>query len=297
MKSFGTRPRFRGGAMRYSQPRELPEERLHKALATLGLGSRRQIEQWIAAGRVRINGRVAELGERYVPGDRIEIDGKLLRLQPRPRTHRRVIVYNKPEGEVVTRFDPEGRPRVFDHLPSLRGSRWIAVGRLDINSSGLLLLTTDGDLANRLMHPSQEIEREYAVRVFGEVTQEMRQRLLDGVSLEDGPARFDAIDEVGGMGLNKWYHVLIREGRQREVRRLWEAVGAQVSRLIRVRYGNVVLGDWLRLGRWRELEQEELTELLALAGMGRETWEAEPRRGDRRDGVPPSRRRFPLEDR
>lgn len=297
MQSFGTRPRFRGGAMRYSQPREQPEERLHKALAALGLGSRRQIEQWITAGRVRINGRVAELGERYVPGDRIEIDGRLLRLQPRPRLHRRVIVYNKPEGEVVTRFDPEGRPRVFDHLPSLRGSRWIAVGRLDINSSGLLLLTTDGDLANRLMHPSQAIEREYAVRVFGEMTQEMGQRLLDGVSLEDGPARFDAIYEVGGIGLNKWYHVIIREGRQREVRRLWEAVGAQVSRLIRVRYGNVVLGDWLRLGRWRELEQEELTGLLALAGLGRETSEVEPRTDGRRGGVPQSRRRFSSDDR
>ncbi len=252
-------------------------ERLQKVLANAGLGSRREIETWITAGRIRVNGRVAVLGDRVDTTDRIQIGGRIVqrgRLAPAPR---RVLVYNKPEGELVTRFDPQGRPTVFQNLPRLRRGRWITVGRLDINSAGLLLVTTDGELANRLMHPGQAIAREYAVRVLGGVAEAGLQQLLTGVQLEDGPARFEEVVDAGGQGANHWYHVVIREGRRREVRRMWEAAGARVSRLIRVRYGNIRLGNHLRSGRWRELEPQELDGLLETAGLRRTTVQRPPR--------------------
>ena len=242
-------------------------ERLQKVLANAGLGSRREIEAWIEAGRVSVNGEPAKLGDRVGPDARIEVDGRAIGAARLATATRRVIVYNKPEGELVSRADPEGRPTVFQRLPRLRQGRWISVGRLDLNSSGLLLLTTDGELANRLMHPSQSVEREYAVRILGRVEDQMLVRLTRGVELDDGPARFEEIVDTGGTGANHWYHVVIVEGRQREVRRMWEAVGARVSRLIRVRYGNVLLGNRTRQGHWRDLEPEEMADLYRVAGL------------------------------
>ncbi len=242
-------------------------ERLQKLLANAGFGSRREIERWIEAGRIRVNGKIARLGDKVHPQDLIQIDDRRIRAGQVEDVERRVILYNKPEGELVTRFDPEGRPTVFKRLPKLRRGRWIAVGRLDINSSGLLLFTTDGELANRLMHPARPIEREYAVRVLGEVGEEQLQRLVHGVELEDGPARFEEIVESGGEGANRWFHVVIMEGRNREVRRLWEAVGAKVNRLKRVRFGPVMLDSRLLAGRWREATPEENRQLLETVGL------------------------------
>lgn len=242
-------------------------ERVQKVLATRGFGSRRQIEGWIAAGRIWINGQLARLGDRVGPGDRILVGEREIRLERDKTPLRQVIVYNKPEGELVTRNDPDGRPTVFERLPRLHRQRWIAVGRLDFNTSGLLLFTTDGALANRLMHPSREVEREYSVRVLGEVTPGQLGQLTAGVELEDGKARFERIRDAGGSGANHWYKVVLKEGRNREVRRLWEAVGVAVSRLIRVRYGNVELGPRLFMGHWRRLEAAEIVGLLALAGL------------------------------
>jgi 23S rRNA pseudouridine2605 synthase len=240
--------------------------RIQKALAEAGLGSRREIEGWIAEGRIKVNGQTAKLGDKIVPTDRVQLDGRPVRL----RAHQdalRIIAYNKPEGEIVTRQDPKGRPTVFVRLPKLDRGRWVAVGRLDINTSGLLLLTNSGELANRLMHPSRAVEREYAVRVLGEVPREALYRLTHGVELDDGPARFEEIVDSGGAGANRWYHVVLREGRNREVRRLWEAVGLRVSRLKRVRYGNVILGPDVLSRHWRELTAGEVGGLLELAGM------------------------------
>jgi 23S rRNA pseudouridine2605 synthase len=256
---------------------------VQKVLADSGLGSRRQIEGWIVEGRVQVNGKLAKLGDKVTPADQIHVDGKPIRRRPARAETLRVIAYNKPEGELVTRSDPEGRPTVFARLPRLPGGRWIAVGRLDINTSGLLLLTDNGELANRLMHPSREVEREYAVRVLGEVPPDALERLTQGVDLEDGPARFEAIREAGGAGANRWYHVVLAEGRNREVRRLWEAAGVQVSRLIRVRYGNVSLGPRVFTGHWRDLTDEEIGGLLQLAGMER------PRPPERRVSARPSK--------
>jgi 23S rRNA pseudouridine2605 synthase len=244
-----------------------PGERLQKVLANAGMGSRREIEGWITAGRVEVNGETAQLGQRVTPTDAIKVDGRKVSVKRLEPPEREVLVYNKPEGELVTRKDPEGRRIVFDHLPKLKHGRWIPVGRLDINSSGLLLLTTDGELANQLMHPSRQVEREYAVRVMGEVTQEQLEELVHGVELEDGPARFEEIVESGGDGINRWYHVVIMEGRQREVRRMWEAVGAKVNRLKRVRYGSVMLESALKVGRWRHLSDKEIDELLKTLGL------------------------------
>jgi len=242
-------------------------ERLQKVLAGAGFGSRREIEGWIEAGRVSVDGRTARLGDRVGLDARIEVDGRPIAAgRLAPPVHR-VILYNKSEGELVTRADPEGRPTVFQNLPRLAQGRWIAVGRLDVNSSGLLLLTTDGELANRLMHPSHSVAREYAVRVLGRVPDEMLERLTHGVELDDGPARFEEIVDTGGAGANHWYHVVIMEGRQREVRRMWEAVGARVSRLIRVRYGNILLGNRTRQGHWRDLEPDQTAELYRLVGL------------------------------
>lgn len=242
-------------------------EKLQKVLARAGLGSRRELEEWIKSGRITVNGQPAKLGDRVEPNDTLKVDGHPVRL-PRPEeVRRRVMVYHKPEGEVCTRSDPESRPTVFDRLPVLRGGRWIAIGRLDINTTGLLLFTNDGELAHRLMHPAAQVEREYAVRILGEVDEAMLQRLRRGVLLEDGEARFNSIADAGGEGANHWYHVTLAEGRNREVRRIWESQGVQVSRLIRVRYGNVVLDRTVRLGTWQELALEEVNKLAGLVDL------------------------------
>ena len=240
-------------------------ERLQKVLARAGLGSRREIEGWIRAGRIKVNGVIAELGAQVSGGETVTLDGKPVTLEAPDVL--RVIAYHKPVGELCTRHDAEGRPTVFDQLPRLSQGRWISVGRLDINTSGLLLLTNDGELANRLMHPSQQLEREYAVRVFGEIDGLILNRLLEGVELEDGPARFLALRDAGGSGANHWYHVVLGEGRNREVRRLWESQGVQVNRLIRVRYGPIELGRRPPAGKWRELEPAEIAALRAAAGL------------------------------
>lgn len=245
-------------------------EKLQKVLARAGLGSRRELELWIEGGRVTVNGAVAKLGDRVLPQQDIRVDGQPLSASARHGTRRRVIIYSKPEGQVCTMADPEGRPTVFDRLPVLRGARWIVIGRLDFNTQGLLLFTTDGALANKLMHPSSEIEREYAVRVLGAVDADMLTRLRAGVPLDDGPAHFDDIRDAGGEGANHWYHVTLKEGRNREVRRMWEAVGVKVSRLIRVRFGPVTLPRMLRPGRWEELDPELMTALVESVGLAPE---------------------------
>ncbi len=248
-------------------------EKLQKILARAGQGSRREIEEVIAAGRVSVDGKIATLGDRVQVSSstKIRIDGNLVSLIPTQKEICRVLMYYKPEGELCTRSDPEGRATVFDRLPRLTGSRWIAVGRLDINTSGLLLFTTDGELANRLMHPSREVEREYSVRVFGEVNDAMIQRLRKGVQLEDGPANFKQIKAVGGTGINQWFDVTLTEGRNREVRRLWESQGIQVSRLIRIRYGNIKLEKSLPRGGWEEMGLEQVNYLRELVGLKPET--------------------------
>ncbi|MBC9250043.1 23S rRNA pseudouridylate synthase B [Pseudomonas alcaligenes] len=243
-------------------------EKLQKVLARAGQGSRRDIEQWIKDGRVKVNGVVATLGARVDQRDAISVDGQLLRREEVAQVVRRVLIYNKPEGEICTRDDPEGRPTVFDRLPRPREGRWINIGRLDINTTGLLLFTTDGELANRLMHPSFEMDREYAVRVRGEVTDEMIEQLKAGVMLEDGPAKFTDIKEAPrGDGFNHWYHCVVMEGRNREVRRLWESQGLVVSRLKRVRFGPVFMTSDLPMGRWREMSQREVDILSEECGL------------------------------
>lgn len=242
-------------------------DKLQKLLANAGLGSRRQLEEIIKQGRISINGKLATLGDRATPADEIRIDGRLVRTRAEREKRRRVIAYYKPEGEICSTSDPEGRPTVFDRLPKLTGDRWIMVGRLDINSSGLLLFTNDGNLAHRLMHPSSEVVREYAVRVLGEVTPEIASRLTHGVELEDGMAKFDDIKEGGGAGVNKWYHVTIKEGRKREVRRMFETQELKVSRLIRTRYGTVILPKELKTGRFIELDAKDIGKLGELVGV------------------------------
>lgn len=226
-------------------------ERIQKLLAAAGLGSRREVEQWIAAGRVHVGGEVARLGDRATVADRITVDGKPVPLAS-AGTRLRVLLYHKPVGELVTRSDPAGRPTVFSRLPP---GRWVAVGRLDVNTSGLLLLTDSGELANRLMHPRYAVEREYLARVRGTLDRRSLQKLRAGIDLDDGPAAFESIEPRDGKteGANRWYRVALREGRKREVRRLFEAVGAPVSRLIRVRYGPVCLPRDLAPGSWREM--------------------------------------------
>ncbi len=236
-------------------------ERLQKVLAQMGLGSRRAIEQWIRDGRILVNGETAQLGVTVDANDKIKVDGKPVSLARVATAQPRVIIYNKPEGEVCSKQDDQNRPTVFDHLPNLTQGRWVNIGRLDVNTSGLILFTTDGELANRLMHPSYQIEREYAVRVFGEVAEDTIKLLTRGVELEDGVASFTRILDAGGQGRNHWYHVVLNEGRNREVRRLWESQDVQVSRLIRLRYGPVELGRDVRQGRWRDLAYEEMRAL------------------------------------
>ena len=248
-------------------------EKLQKVLARAGHGSRREIEAMISAGRVSVDGKLATLGDRVELSSflKIRIDGHIVSVNESVTEVCRVLAYYKPEGELCTRKDPDGRPTVFDRLPKLRGARWIAVGRLDVNTCGLLLFTTDGELANRLMHPSREVEREYAVRVFGQVDDEKIKQLSRGVQLEDGPAAFKTLKFTGGEGINQWYNVTLTEGRNREVRRLWEAVGVQVSRLIRVRYGDITLPKGLPRGGWTELDLSDTNYLRNLVGLDEET--------------------------
>ena len=229
------------------------------------------METVISQGRVSVDGKTAYLGDRVEGNEQIRIDGHPVVIKAKGDEMCRVLMYNKPEGEMCTRKDPEGRPTVFDRLPPLEGGRWVAVGRLDINTSGMLLFTTDGELANRLMHPSHKVEREYAVRVFGEVDEAMLQRLRGGVKLEDGPARFQKITYHGGEGRNHWFHVVLSEGRNREVRRLWESQDVQVSRLIRVRYGNMEMLRQLPLGGWTELGLKEVNYFRKLVNLPPET--------------------------
>jgi 23S rRNA pseudouridine2605 synthase len=230
-------------------------EKLQKILADAGIGSRRDMEELIIAGRVSVNGEPAHIGQRVAPTDQVRVNGKPLQ-RKQPGRLPRVLIYHKPPGEIVSQDDPGERPTVFDRMPKVSGGRWVAVGRLDFNTEGLLILTTSGDLANRLMHPRYEVEREYAVRVLGELTPEARGRLLEGVALDDGMAKFSRIDDEGGTGVNHWYRVTIGEGRNREVRRMFSAVGLEVSRLIRIRYGAIQLPRSLARGRYSELSPE-----------------------------------------
>ncbi len=262
-------------------------EKLQKVLARAGYGSRREIEGWISEGRVSVNGSIVQLGERVSEGDLIRIDGKVVsktRLQNR-RT--RVLMYHKPVGEVTSRTDDEGRTTVFERLPRIANGRWIVVGRLDLNTSGLLLFTNDGELANRLMHPSHTIEREYAVRILGEVPPDIITTLTNGVELEDGEARFTAIRDGGGEGANHWFHVILEEGRNREVRRLWESQGVKVSRLIRVRYGEITMPRMLKPGRWEYLTDEEVTRLRQSVGLEKQPIKKSPMRSNKK---PPARK-------
>jgi 23S rRNA pseudouridine2605 synthase len=252
--------------------------KLHKVLAEGGLGSRRDMEELIIAGRVSVNGEPAHIGQRILPTDQVRINGKLLQRKVSKRPPR-VLVYHKPAGEIVSTSDPEGRPSVFDRLPNMKAAKWLAVGRLDFNTEGLLLFTTSGDLANRLMHPRYEIEREYAVRTLGELEEGMRQKLLAGVELDDGMAQFSRIADGGGEGINKWYRVTIGEGRNREVRRMFEAIGLTVSRLIRTRYGAMTLPRGLKRGRWEELDEHAVRDLLSLCGLDKIAGQKEAGKG------------------
>src|SRR5699024_2776674 len=238
-------------------------EKLQKVLARTGMGSRRELETWISAGRVSVNGSVAKLGDRVTNKDLIRVDGRIVNTPKEEEIARRIIMYHKPAGEVCSRNDPQGRPTVFENLPRLRNLRWVLVGRLDINTSGLLLFTTDGELAHRLMHPSNEFVREYAVRVRGRLTPEQQQALLTGVELEDGISKFATLEEAGGgeESLNQWYKVTLLGGKYREVRRLFGSQGLEVSRLIRIRFGDLKLPPQLRLGRWAELDASEVEEI------------------------------------
>jgi len=242
-------------------------ERLQKILARIGLASRREIEDWIRDGRITLNGQYAKLGDRYHPGDRVTVNGRPIDLDSRNLEPTRVLLYHKPIGEVVTRRDPEGRPVIFTQLPRPSRGRWITIGRLDINTQGLLLVTTNGELANRLMHPSREIEREYAVRVLGNIDERILERLSKGVELEDGPAKFDSIRSAGGEGANHWFHVTLREGRNRIVRRLWESQGITVSRLMRIRFANLELPPRLRARTFMELPPDHVEALMLSVGL------------------------------
>ncbi len=235
-------------------------EKIQKYLANLGVNSRRQLEIMIAEGRVLVNGEPAHVGQRVEGDESIRVDGKLIQAAPLLETE--LLLFNKPEGVVCTRSDEENRPTVFDYLPECHQGRWVMVGRLDINTTGLLLFTNNGELANRLMHPSHEIEREYAVRVYGKVDSALLNRLKQGVELEDGHAHFDSITDAGGEGANHWYHVVLKRGRNREVRRLWESQGIVVSRLIRIRYGSIPLSSTLPTGQYRYGTEREINSLL-----------------------------------
>jgi len=247
-----------------SRSKSKDPERIQKLLAQAGVGSRRQVEQWISDGSIIVNGVVAKLGDKITFRDDVRLKGRPVKLDSKINVSTEVLVYHKPAGEIVSKRDPEGRPSVFKRLPRIKNGRWIAVGRLDLNTQGLLMFTNDGDLANKLMHPSQQIDREYAVRVMGVVTKEMVEKLVNGVELEDGKARFEDVKESGGEGINRWYHVVVAEGRNRVVRRLWESQGCKVNRLIRVRYGSVFLPPGLPAGRHVMLDKKEVEALKKL---------------------------------
>lgn len=240
----------------------MSNERLQKILSQAGIGSRREMERWIEQGMVSVNGAVAKIGDSAGPEDKIFVKGKLIANPLRGKTKTRVLIYHKPVGEISSRHDPKHDKTVFDKLPHLRQGRWIQVGRLDINTSGLLLFTNNGELANQLMHPKYEMEREYAARVRGQVSDDVIKKLLKGVALEDGPAQFKRIDFKGGEGVNSWYHVTLTEGRNREVRRLWQSQGIEVSRLIRIRYGQVTMPRFLTRGNHYEMTAREIETLL-----------------------------------
>jgi len=246
-----------------------PGERLQKVLAQAGIGSRREMEEWIGAGRVTVNGAVAKLGTRVSEGDKVQVDGRLVRLQLQAeQALPRVLLYHKQEGEIVSRDDPKERANVFDALPKLRGQKWIAIGRLDFNTGGLLIFTTSGELANRLMHPRFEVEREYAVRIQGEMTQDqMHQMTQQGVELEDGVVRFEKLSDEGGEGYNHWYRLVLKEGRNRVVRRTFEALGLPVSRLLRVRFGMINLPPRIKRGMMAELGEAEVRAILEWVGL------------------------------
>lgn len=249
---------------RFSKNNATPPQRIQKVLAQMGLGSRRQIEQWIAEGRVQINGKTAVLGQTISQSDKIRANGKLVDIK-HSFSHLgslnkvRILLYHKPEGEIVSVKDPKNRPTVFAHLPRLRNAKWINVGRLDFNTSGLLLFTTSGELANRLMHPSSGIIREYSVRILGELTLESQQKLLSGVEIDGELCQFQSLEEIGGTGANRWYKVTLSEGKNREVRKLFASVNCTVSRLIRIRYGNLILPPLLRRGKTYELTPKEVS--------------------------------------
>ncbi len=242
--------------------------KLQKMLAHAGLGSRRDMEQLIEAGRVTVNGKVAGVGVRVGPQDVVQVDGRVVRLSF-SGDDTKILLYHKQEGEIVSRDDPQQRAEVFERLPPIRGGKWIAIGRLDFNTSGLLIFTNSGDLANRLMHPRFEVEREYAVRILGQVSDVQAAQLTAGIELEDGPARFEQLLDQGGEGSNHWYRVVLKEGRKREVRRMFEALGFMVSRLIRVRFGILALPPRLKRGQWMELDPAETARVLQWAGIAR----------------------------
>ncbi len=239
-------------------------EKLQKVLARVGIGSRRTVEAWIKAGRITVDGAAAHIGQRVEPNAYICVDGRQVKIK-NTEEETRIIMYHKPEGEICTKDDPEGRPTVYRDLPAIESGRWLYIGRLDINTSGLLLFCNNGELVNKLAHPSHEIEREYAVRVLGEVDDEVCYNLTQGVELADGNARFEHIVEAGGKGANRWFHVVVCEGRNRMVRRLWESQNLKVSRLIRVRFGPIALPRSLDTGSWLELKGSDLNKLLALS--------------------------------
>lgn len=273
---------------------KLEGEKLQKVLARAGFGSRRDMEKWISEGRLTVNNVIAQLGDRVGEDDKVLLNGEPIEIRGAEERQTRVLVYNKPEGEICTARDPEGRPTVFDRLPRLRGERWIAVGRLDFNTSGLLLFTTDGELANALMHPSSTIDREYLCRVMGEVTEEKLALLREGVMLDDGMARFNDITEGGGSdsSINRWFYVCLMEGRNREVRRLWESQELKVNRLKRVRYGPVFLPAKVKQGQWMDLPPEEIRGLYERAGLAlprgkRSSFNRQVSRGEKERGEKP----------
>ncbi len=253
-------PQYQTSEKSSKSKRQQPE-RIQKLLAQAGVGSRRQVEKWISDGIIHVNGDVAKLGDKITTRDIVKLRGRPVKLANKLQVNTQVLIYHKPIGEIVSKRDPEGRPSVFKRLPRLKVGRWVAVGRLDLNTQGLLMFTNDGELANKLMHPSQELEREYAVRVMGVITKEMIERLVNGVELDDGKARFEDVHESGGEGINRWFHVVVAEGRNRVVRRLWESQGCKVSRLIRVRYGSVFLPAGLPTGQHQMLDKKELEAL------------------------------------
>lgn len=252
-------------------------EKLQKILANAGLGSRREIEKWISAGRVSVNGSISELGERATDKDTIRVDGRVIKIKPSDEVYTRILAYHKPLDEVSTQKDPEDRPTVFDSLPRTSFGRWVSIGRLDINTTGLLLFTNNGELAHRLMHPSYQVERKYAVRIHGQVTDEMIENLKTGVLIDGDMCQFNYIQLGGGDGSNQWYEVGLSEGKNREVRKLWVSQGVDVSRLIRIQYGPVELPKSLSRGRWRDLDEEQIKQVADLVELEVQARRSQPK--------------------